>query len=299
VVREPADPGTHTSSTSSEGVTLGIHTVPVTLYLPDGAGPFPVVVFTHGFMLSPALYASYGDHLASWGYAVVMPELPGSMMAPTTHRELKELLRGLLDWIDAEGDNPSGPFAGRADPTRLGLAGHSMGGKISLLVATEDARPRAVFGVDPLDAAGGPFGGDPVDYPSVTPELMPAIAVPLGLLGETVNATGGTFGQACAPAEDNFQQYYQHAVSPALEIEVLGANHMSFLDNPDCGLTCSMCSAGTDDPAVTRAVTRRYLTAIFEVFVRGDAAYRPYLDGAAIAADVTAGLITTQHKNNL
>lgn len=298
-LRDPAASGTHTSTSSTESVTLGANTLPVTLYLPDGAGPFPVIVFTHGFGLSPSLYESYGVHLASWGYVVVMPELPGSMMVPKPHRELKEILRALLDWIDAEGPNPGGPFGGRAAPALLGLAGHSMGGKISLLVSTEDVRPLAVFGVDPVDAAGGPFGGDPVDYPSVTPELMPQITVPLGLLGETVNADGGALGQACAPAADNFAQYYQHATSPALEIEVLGANHMSFLDDPNCGLSCTMCPAGTDDPATTRLVTRRYMTAFFNVFVGADLDYRPYLDGGLIAADVTAGLITTQHKNGL
>jgi len=298
-VSDPAEAGAHTASTSSASVTLGEHTIPLTLYLPDGAGPFPVVVFTHGFVLSPSLYDSYGTHLASWGYVVVMPALPGSMFNPTTHRELKEILRSLLDWLDTEGPAPGGVFGGRANPAWLGMAGHSMGGKISLLVTTEDSRPLAVFGVDPVDSAGGPLGSDPVDYPSVTPELMPQITVPLGLLGETVNGDGGSMGQACAPFEDNFQQYYQHASSPALEIEVLGANHMSFLDDPNCGVTCSMCTAGTDDPAVTRLVTRRYLTAFFNVFVANLTAYRSYLVGADIAADVSAGRITTQHKNAL
>ncbi len=298
-ITDPAEPGAYTAISSTTSVSVGSDLIPLTLYWPQGPGPFPVIVFTHGFMLSPSLYDSYGTHLASWGYVVIMPEMPGTMFSPTVHRVLKELLRGVLDWVDTEGPAPGGVFGGRANPALLGLAGHSMGGKISLLVSTEDNRPLAVFGVDPVDASGGPTGGDPVDYPSVTPELMPQISVPLGLLGETVNATGGSMGQACAPAEDNFQQYYQHAVSPALEIDVLGANHMSFLDNPDCGLTCSMCTSGTDDPAVTRLLTRRYMTAFFNVFVAGDADYRSYLVGADIAADVAAQRITTQYKNGL
>lgn len=296
---DPANSGTHTASTSTASVTLGADTIPLTLYLPDGPGPFGVIVFTHGFALSPSLYDSYGLHLASWGYVVVMPQLPGTMFAPRSHRELKELLRGVLDWIDTEGPAPGGAFGGRVNPALLGLAGHSMGGKISLLVSTEDTRPLAIFGVDPVDSAGDPMGGDPVDYPSVTPELMPQITVPLGLLGETVNGTAGGLGQACAPLEDNFRQYYLHAVSPALEIEVLGANHMSFLDDPNCGITCSVCTAGTDNPAVTRLLTRRYLTAFFNVFVQADADYRPHLVGPDIAVDVAANLITTQNKNGL
>ena len=72
---------------------------------------------------------------------------------------------------------------------RLGLAGHSLRGKISKLTATEDARPNAIFGIDPVDAAGGPGSQPSEAFPSVTPELMPRITVPLGLVGETTNAS--------------------------------------------------------------------------------------------------------------
>jgi dienelactone hydrolase len=272
--------------------------VPLAIYLPVGPGPFPVIIFHHGFQLGVELYASYGQHLATWGYLAILPQMPGVLIGGPNHRELKECLIALIDWVQQNATDPAGPLAGKADQSRLGLAGHSMGGKSSLLAATEDARPRAVFGIDPVDAAGGPIPGSPEDYPSVTPELMDRITVPLGLLGETTNATcTGFMCQACAPAEDNFQQYYQYAVSPALEIEVLGANHMSFLDDPNCGYVCSACPAGTDDPAQTRLLTRRTMTAFFNVFLRQQQAYDSYLTGAGMAAYVAAGLVTSQSKN--
>ncbi len=296
-VDDPGAAGPLDWSQDSHQVTVGSDTVPVTVYLPDGAGPFPVLVFSHGFMLDPSLYQSYGEQLASWGYLVVMPALPGSILAPRTHRELAEILIGLLDWIDDNAELADGPLGGAADVDRLALAGHSMGGKISLLVATQDDRPRAVFGVDPVDAAGGPGSTDSTDYPSVTPELMPQIAVPLVLLGETTNASGG-LGQPCAPADNNFHQYYLYAASPAVEIEVLGANHMSFLDDPNCGLTCSACPAGTDDPAATRHLTQRYLTAFLELVLRDRQGYRSFLAGAEMDQDVADGLVLTESKNS-
>ena len=272
--------------------------VPLQVYLPEGAGPFPVVVLHHGFMLDATQYASYGAHLAGWGYLAILPKMPGALFGGPNHRELKLCLESLLDWIDAQASVPAGPLQGKADASRLGLAGHSMGGKISLLVASEDARPDVVFGIDPVDAGGGPTGGDPVDFPSVTPELMGSIHVPLVLLGETVNATcTGFMCQACAPAEDNFQQYHEHATSPALEIEVVGANHMSFLDDPDCGLTCNVCADGTDDPQVTKLLTRRYLTAFMNVFLKGETAYRSYLTGPGMQVDLDAGLVHTRVQN--
>lgn len=298
----PEDPGESGPFLWSESAVEGVEveegmfpeTVDLTIFIPDGDGPFPVVVFTHGFMLGPGDYMSYGRHLASWGYLAVLPQMPGGLMPPT-HRELKEYLMKILDWIDENAANPEGPLLGRADASRLGLSGHSMGGKISLLVCTEDIRPAASFTVDPVDAAGSPVVINPDDYPSVTPELMDRIIVPLGLLGETVNATAA--GQACAPEEDNFHQYYLYAVSPAIEIEIIGANHMSFLDNPDCGLACSACPPGTDDPAVTRRLTQKAMTAFYNVFLYDRADYMAYLTGSPMADDAAAGLVLYDTKN--
>jgi predicted dienelactone hydrolase len=285
------DVTTHTATLEADGGSEDVLTV---IYMPEGDGPFPVVVFTHGFQLAPADYVSYGEHLASWGYIALLPQFPGGLFGGPTHVDLGNYLAALLDWVEAD----TMVLSGKADAARIALAGHSMGGKISLLLASEDARPMAVFGVDPVDAAGGPIPMPEVDYPSVTPERMGSITVPLGLLGETTNgASEGIFGQACAPAEDNFQAYFDHAESPAIAIDVLGASHMSFLDDPECGLACFACPSGTDDPATSRMLAQRYMVALFNVFVQGEAGYMDYLTGDAMAADVAAGLVSSEAKN--
>ncbi len=279
----------------------GATKIPLTIRLPLQPGSHPVVVFLHGFQLSPADYVSYGDHLASWGYVVVMPKMPSGTFgfgAPN-HVELKQYLAAVLDWIEDDvAKGAGGALQGKADLAHIGLAGHSMGGKISLLLATEDKRPLAVVGLDPVDAAGGPLAVDPADYPSVTPELMGKISIPIVLLGETLNGTcSGAFCQACAPEDDNFHQYFLHATGPALEIEVLEASHMSFLDNPNCGLACSLCPAGTDDPSVTRRLSRRYMTAFFNTVLAGQPAFAEFLTGPQMDQDVADGLVATSPKN--
>ena len=272
--------------------------IPLTLYLPQEAGPFPVVIFHHGFELNVALYASYGEHLASWGYVVVMPQMPGGFIGGPNHVELKDYLIALMDWVQANAAAPDGPLQGKVDPDRIGLAGHSLGGKISLLTSSADPRPIAVFGIDPVDAAGGPIPMPEEQYPSVTPERMNQIVIPIGLVGETTNATCEGFGcQACAPEDNNFHQYYEHAASPALEIEIIGANHMSFLDNPNCGLLCTVCSAGMDDPNTTRMLTQRYMTAFFNVFLREDMSFLRYLTGVQMEQDIAAERVLSTSRN--
>ncbi|MFH1808153.1 MAG: alpha/beta fold hydrolase [Pseudomonadota bacterium] len=297
----PEDPGSFTFGESTHSLDVPGGTsgrqVGITLFIPDGAQTAPAVVLLPGFQLASTLYTSYGEHLASHGFLTVLLDLPTALLGGPTHAELATYTGLVLDWLTTQNAG-GGALDGALDASRIALAGHSMGGKIALLRATTDARVRAVFGVDPVDSAGGPLSSPGPDYPSVTPERMDQIAVPIVLLGETTNATcTGFMCQPCAPAADNFDAYYTHATSPALEITVLGANHMSFLDNPACGLTCSACSAGSDDPEVTRRLTRRYLTAFVDLILRGDSAARTWLDGAGMLADQNAGLVTHQLKN--
>jgi hypothetical protein len=72
---------------------------------------------------------------------------------------------------------------------------------------------------------------------------------------------------------------------------------MSFLDDPDCGMTCSACPKGTDDTAVTRMLARRYLTAFFQLVLRDLPAYQTYLTGPKMQADRAAGLVSNESKN--
>jgi|GEM_PF-514086 len=286
-VGDPFAPGPNTVVTSTDSVSvpgglLGPTTVNLTIYAPDGDGPHPLILFSHGFNLGPSDYASYGDHLASWGFIVVFPSAGG--FAPRTHLELKDDLIAVMDWAETN-----------LSLTSIGLTGHSLGGKTSIFAAAEDMRPVAVFGIDPVDSAP-PFTFDPTGYPSVTPELVGNVAAPMVLLGETTNGAAGVGGQACAPSDDNFEQFFMHAAAPALKIDVLGAFHMSFLDNPSC-LSCLLCPAGTDDPAQTLALTRGYVTAFFLVELQGEAGYQTYLTGAEMQDDVSAGLVTTETAN--
>ncbi len=294
----PEDPGSFQVINSSASLNVtSSRTVGLTVYAPSGATGAPVVVLHPGFQLQASLYASYGEHLASHGVVAVLVDPPYALIGGPTHAELAQYLGQVLDWVGQQA-TPGGALP-QADASKLLLAGHSLGGKISMLLVTTDARPKGVFGIDPVDAVGSPLSSTPsADYPSVTPELMGDIHVPLVMEGETTNATcSGLLCQACAPADDNFQQYATHASSPTVEITVTGANHMSFLDDPNCGLTCSVCDKGTDDPNNTRRLTRRYLTAFVDLELRGDTSARDWLAGNAMAADVQSGTVAESTFN--
>ncbi|MBU0552491.1 alpha/beta fold hydrolase [Myxococcota bacterium] len=267
--------------------------IPLTIYAPEGLEARPAVLFLHGFLLERGLYASYGAQLREAGYVVIMPQLPGGPFDGISHAALKDHLVALLNAIEAR----EASWMARVDLSWLGVVGHSMGGKLALLLAAEDERPKAIFGIDPVDTAGPPGTPPSADYPSVTPERMSEIDAPMVLMGERTNATcAGNFCQACAPEAENFEQYALHATSRVVvKIEALGASHMSFLDEPDCGIFCALCPRGVDDPAQTRALTQRYMALFFNALL----AAQP-LDAleSALALDAASGLIEFEIEEN-
>jgi predicted dienelactone hydrolase len=259
--------------------------VQVTVFAPssDGgqtvaAGSFPLLVLSPGFQMPRAQYASYGQHLASHGIIAVSQDFGGGF-APQ-HQQLAAQTTAVIDWAVG---GAGGALTGHVDADKIGAAGHSLGGKISFLTATTDARIAVIVGWDPVDA----------NTPSVAPELMSQIDAPIVILGETNNASGGFM--PCAPAADNFEQYYMAAGSPAVKITVTKADHMDWVDDTGCAF-CGFCTAGTADDAWVKQLSRRTTVAAARRYLLGDASMDAYLTGAVIQQDVVAGDVTVVSK---
>ena len=296
---DPGSPGGYSYNQQTESIVLsqgmfGDESLQVDVLIPDGTNR-PVVLFLPGAQLLATDYTSTREHLASMGFVVVFPGFfDGSLLdLPDAHAKMKEDVIAVIDWIESQAN---GAWSGVVDASRIAAVGHSLGGKLSFLAATEDARIDAIAGIDPVDSGPPPLiPTNPADYPSVAPELMDLIDVPMLIMGETVNAVASF--QACAPAEDNFQQYYAAATAPAMQIDFIGANHMSFLDDPTGCPACAFCPSGTDDPATTRQTLRRLLTAFLAVHLNSDNSWTGWLIGDEHNDLVQTGLITSEFKN--
>jgi len=121
--------------------------------VPQGEGPFPVVLTLHGYV-DPARYQTltyttgYADALARAGYLVIHPNFrnwPPSDSGPEDYRVGQAVdVLNLLALVQEMGGQP-GPLA-QADPERIGIWGHSMGGGIAQrVIAVSDAVDAAVL----------------------------------------------------------------------------------------------------------------------------------------------------------
>jgi hypothetical protein len=118
------------------------------------------------------------------------------------------------------------------------------------------------------------------------------LGVPLAMIGETTDSTGGLGGMSCAPAADNYQVLYAAASAPALAITAVNGDHVMFEDPASCSF-CTLCTAGTANAATVLATSVRLMTAFFAKNLLGDASVDATL---GTAADVAAGTVTVVSK---
>lgn len=244
--------------------------------------PFPWVLLSPGFSTDHKQYQGYGDRLASYGIVTILQKSPSEW----DHTRYRDDTIALISWLL----NPMGMgadrLAGRLDKDRLGLTGHSLGGKISFLVAESDSRVKALFGIDPVDTR------DPQAAKDIAKIKLPT-GVSIGFVGETVSQSGF---MPCAPANANYEVLYKAAPAPAFAITMVGAAHMDFVDNPASCWNCGACGGGTAPKDRTNQLTIKYATAYFLSTLGGERRAIDTLSGVQFQKDVTAGFVSRVAK---
>jgi predicted dienelactone hydrolase len=101
-------------------------------YYPTATGTYPVVSVSPGFTARWSSISWIGPRLASWGFVVVGIETNSTLDQPTSRGTQ---LLAALNW--AVNSSPTA-VRSRADGSRRGVAGHSMGGGGSLSALSQD-----------------------------------------------------------------------------------------------------------------------------------------------------------------
>jgi dienelactone hydrolase len=99
-------------------------------------GPYPIVLFSHGYGGERLYYSNLLSGIASWGYVVVSADYLERGLAaqalnitttPTTAQD-SAIMQSSLTAVESASANPSSPLHGVADPKRVAAVGHSAGG---------------------------------------------------------------------------------------------------------------------------------------------------------------------------
>jgi len=118
-------------------------------------GPFPIVLFSHGYAGYPTLYAFLTTHLASWGFIVVAPDhnergLLAALTQCVKPADDAAVLLAARDLVVAQSNDPTALLHNTADPTKVATVGHSAGAAAAMTAANDPSVATFVA----LDGAG-------------------------------------------------------------------------------------------------------------------------------------------------
>lgn len=225
----------------------------------DGTNaPYPGISFGHGFLQTVEKYQSTLEHLATWGYFVIASRSGGELFP--SHQAFADDLRHCLTCLEQGNLDSESWLYGQVQTARFGMSGHSMGGGASLLATAADSRVRTVANLAAADT-----------NPSAI-NAASLLAVPVCLI------TGSE--DTIVPPQNHGQLMYSAAPPPRQLPLIAGGYHCGFIDSNSI-----FCDSGSISRAAQLAITRRLLTAWFNLYLNSDQTVWPLVWGEPVLAD--------------
>jgi predicted dienelactone hydrolase len=283
--------------------------LPLRVHFPTTGGPYPVVLFSHGFGGDRSTFAPIGQHWASHGYVVIHAshadglgrqarsnDDSGAPEAPAGRARRGGLLGGLndptkisgrvgdlvlvLDHLDELPKRAPG-LAGRIDAKAVAAAGHSFGAYTAMLlggVTADLGKDKAKSFRDERVQCVLAISGQGTGQQGLTATSWEPLQRPMMTITGTRDRGAG--GQGVDWKKEPF------LLSPPGDkylVVIDGANHMSF-----GGALGPRGSAITD-------VVKRCTTRFLDAYLKAAEPSKQYLQSDALAKD-SAGKCAIEHK---
>jgi dienelactone hydrolase len=178
-------------------------------------GPYPLIVFAHGFAVTPKLYARLLRSWARAGYVVAAPVFPSSRAGAPGGPDQADVVNQpedvsfVISALLSRSRRPGDPLAGLIDPAQIAVAGHSDGGETALAAAYSHR-----FGDRRIDAAVVLAGA----------EMKGVGGYSFAKGGPALLAAQGTGDTSNEPRYTN--AYFKRARRPKFLLRLIGAGHL-------------------------------------------------------------------------
>jgi predicted dienelactone hydrolase len=213
--------------------------LPLQIYYPEGAGPFPVIIFSHGALASKNCYSELGRYWASFGYVSIHPSHADSVADSRFRGTLLDAITDPQGWANrpkdisfiidsfSEIERLVPQLSGKLDGRRIGVGGHSFGAYTAALTggttitipgkdgpqSFRDDRVKAILVLSPQGE--GRMG--------LTARSWDGLHLPMLLMFGSLDF--GAWGEA----SDWRSEAYQMAPSGnKYKVELAGGRHMGF-----------------------------------------------------------------------
>ncbi|XP_024018785.1 chlorophyllase-2, chloroplastic [Morus notabilis] len=246
---------------------------PLLIAMPSEGGEFPLLVFSHGYLLYNSFYSQLLQHVASHGFIVIAPQLY-TVAGPDSSDEIKSTAQ-VTNWL-SKGLQYLLPQQVKPNLSKVALAGHSRGGKTSFALALSKEtittlKFSALIGIDPVDG---------MDKGKQTPPPVLTYVPHSFDLGMPVMVVGSGLGEVkrnplfppCAPKGVNHEDFFKECREPACYFVVKDYGHVDMLDDETKGIrgktTYCLCKNGK-----TREPMRKFVGGVVIAFMKA------YLEG--------------------
>lgn len=299
----------------------GIRAFPADIYLPQGnPQPVPLIVISHGLGSDRGTFKYLAEHLASHGFAVAVPQHPGS-----DAKQLQALMNGVAseaaeprEFVDRPLDvkhlldrlailDKSDPaFAGRLNLQQVGVLGQSFGGYTSLALAgaaldfqqlqKDCANVSASWNISLLLQCRA-LQLPPAQYDLKDERIKAAIAInpvassvfgpkSLSQIKVPVMLIASAADTVAPALPEQIQPFTWLRATDKYLVLMKGGTHFSFLSEADSGGGVWPIPSQAVGPSP--ALARRYLDALslafFKTYLLGQSEYRPYLQASYVKA---------------
>ncbi len=312
---QPQLPGPYTWKKSSVTLTSPNRdrTFDMDIYLPQGSQqPAPVVVISHGLGSDRISFQYLAKHLASYGFAVAVPEHPGS-----NAQQIQDLVTGranqlaepaefvnrpldikdLLDYLTKlSTTNPA--YRGQLDLQRVGIIGQSFGGYTALALAGAEINFAQLDKDCKLENETWNLslllqcrarGLERNQYNFSDPRVKAAIAInPIvsSILGETnlskiqipVMVIAGSADTVAPAFLEQIQPFTWLTSLNKYLVLMINGTHFSTIEESPQSLFLPPPQAIGPEPALARRYLNGLSVAFMETYLNNKSNFRPYLE---------------------